>query len=134
MFRFSFLFFFFLMSVSFANAQSVSLNEDYLITRMMEKYVESNRMAEKVEGWRIQLLATTDRRKMEAAKTSFQSKYPNIPIDWVHASPYYKLRAGAFASKMDATYTLNKLKRDYPSAYPAKDNNINPLEIINGNY
>ncbi|MEL6923716.1 MAG: SPOR domain-containing protein [Bacteroidota bacterium] len=115
-------------------SQSVTLNEDYMVGRLMQKYVELNRFEDKVEGWRIQVLATTDRQKMESAKANFQSKYPAIPVDWVHAPPYYKLRVGAFATRLDAIRTLQRVKRDFPSAYPAKDNGLRPLDIINANY
>ena len=124
----------FLFSLNLAKAQSVQLIEDANVARLMQKYVELNRYQETVEGWRIQLLATTDRRKMETAKTTFQSKYPGIPLDWTHEPPYYKLRCGAFVTKLDAIRTLQGLKRDFPSAYPAKDNKLLPLDLINANY
>ena len=111
-------------------AQGVVIKEDYLVKRLMERYVELNRNGKGIVGWRIQLLATSDRRKMEKAKESFQQKYPTIPVTWVHASPYYKLRAGAYESKLDAIRILQNLKPDFPSAYPAKDNNINPVEFL----
>ncbi len=121
--------FFALMSIML-NAQSVYISEDPLVTRMIQQYVEINRSTEAVSGWRIQLMATTDRSKMEKAKKEFLQKYPQINIDWIHSKPYYKLRAGAFATKLEATALLYIIKKDYPSAYPAKDNNINPIELI----
>jgi len=129
-----FVFGLFLFSLNFAKAQSVQLIEDSNVARLMQKYVELNRYQETMEGWRIQLLATTDRRKMEASKATFQSKYPRIPVDWTHEPPYYKLRCGAFVTKLDAVRTLQGLKRDFPSAYPAKDNKLQPLDLINADY
>ena len=113
-----------------ASGQSVKVNEDFTITRMLTRMAEINKSGTGVDGWRIQILATTDRRKMEAAKTMFQRNYPQVSIDWIHEKPYYKLRAGAFASKLDAAKLLYNLKKDYTSAYPAKDNNINPQELL----
>ena len=113
-----------------SSAQGVIIKEDYLVKRLMERYVELNRSGHGISGWRIQLLATTDRTKMEKAKENFQAKYPTIPVTWVHASPYFKLRAGAYESKLMAIQILQQLKSDFPSAYPAKDNNINPVEFL----
>ncbi|MEM1323076.1 MAG: SPOR domain-containing protein [Bacteroidota bacterium] len=122
-----------LLATSFGTLQAqsgITVEEESTITSMMNKMVEINRYKETIEGWRIQILATTDRRKMEDARQKFQSRYPNISIDWTHTKPYYKLRAGAFTSKLEATRLLYQLKRDYPSAYPAKDTNIRPSELV----
>lgn len=128
------LFFSFFMLATYCStlqAQSnIMVDEEPTISSMMSRMVEINRYKETVEGWRIQILATTDRRKMEDARQKFQSRYPNISVDWTHTKPYYKLRAGAFASKLEATRLLYQLKRDYPSAYPAKDTNIRPSELV----
>lgn len=110
-------------------AQDISVTEEAAITEMMERFTDENKSRTSVEGWRIQLLATTDRQKMERSKQTFQYRYPNIPVDWEHSKPYYKLRAGAFATKLEAIRLLYLLKEDYPSAYPAKDKKIRPEEM-----
>ena len=118
------------LSFSLCQAQDIRITEEPLIASMLGKYVESNKAKVSIEGWRVQLLATTDRRKLENARQQFQYRYPNISADWVHASPYYKLQAGAFRTKLEAIRLIHILKEDYPSAYPAKDNNIRPEELI----
>ena len=128
--KFVFIFLCILGNLVLVEAQNININEDYPISQMMESYIAKNKSTYNVEGWRIQIMATTDRLKMEAAKSDFLSKYPNVKVDWTHSKPYYRLRAGAFATKLEAVRLLYKLKRDYPSAYPAKDNSINPQELI----
>ena len=118
-------------STLIAEAQNVTIMEDFPIAKMMESYISKNKTTYQIEGWRIQIMATTDRRKMEEAKSEFLMNYPQISVDWTHSKPYYRLRAGAFTSKLDAVRLLHVLKEDYPSAYPAKDNNIKPQELIN---
>jgi len=110
--------------------EKVKVREDYAVTQLMKRFEEVNRMRTFVDGYRIQILATTDRIRMENARTQFVSKYPEIPIDFIHARPYYKLRAGAFATKLDAIRLLNRLKPDYPSAYPTKTQ-IKVEELVN---
>ena len=83
-----------------------------------------------MSGWRIQILATTDRQNMESALRQFRNLYPSIPVDWLHTKPYYKVRAGAFTTKRDALRTLYILKADYPGAYPVQDNQIKPEELL----
>ncbi len=103
---------------------------DYEVSRMVDHYININKSTNFVAGWRIQLMATTDRRKMEEAQKDFMSKYPEVRVDWIHKKPYYKLLAGAYASKNEALPVLYKIKKDYPSAFPAKDNNIRPRELV----
>jgi hypothetical protein len=116
--------------VVISNAQ-VTVKAEGTIDNLFEQYVETNKSTQFVDGWRIQLMATTDRQRMESALQQFRALYPSIPIDWVHVSPYFKLRAGAYASKLDAMRILFILKKDYPSAYPAVDNQIRPIEFLN---
>lgn len=117
--------------MSFGNleAQNIVINEDPAVAELMSSFISINKSKVNVDGWRIQLLATTDRNRMENEKQNFQYQYPNIAVNWVHEKPYYKLRAGAFASKLEATRMLYILKREYPGAYPAKDRQIRPGEL-----
>jgi len=121
----------FLMVSSQVQAQqNVYVKEATIVTRMMFHLGQQNQLNEYVPGWRIQILATTDRRMLEKVKTEFQRDYPGILIDWQHDKPYYKLRAGAFASKLEATELLYRLKKKFPSAYQAKDNQIAARQLL----
>jgi len=93
-------------------------------------YIKLKRAKLTRDGWRIQVFATPDRSKLEGARGTFINRYPNIPVDWVHASPWYRLRAGAFATKLEATRMLNSLKIYYTDAYLAKDK-IKTAELLN---
>ncbi len=107
-----------------------NLLEDYEISQMMDKFMFDNKATQRVSGWRIQILATTDRRKMEEEQRKFMAKYPEIAVDWIHAKPYYKLKAGAFATKSQALPVLHRIKADFPGAFPTKDNSISPRELV----
>lgn len=123
-----------LLIFCFAGALStqaqVLIDERGVIPQMMQRYVEINKAIAMMEGWRIQITATTDRAKMTDEQRRFQYRYPNISIDWTHEPPYYKVRAGAFATRLEALRLLSVVRRDYPSAYPVKDKNIRPAELI----
>lgn len=113
-----------------AQLMNVKINEAPVVSQMMEKFVEINKAKTKIPGWRIQLLATTDRRKVEEEKARFQNLYPGMYVDWTHSNPYYKLRAGAFADRLDMYRMLNHIKVHFPSAYPARDF-ISPQAALN---
>lgn len=113
-----------------AAQQNVYVKEATIVSRIMFHLVQQNQLNDVVSGWRVQILATTDRKKLEEVKADFQRNYPGVLVDWQHDKPYYKLRAGAFANKLAASQLLYRLKREYPSAYPAKDNEIPPRQLL----
>ena len=123
-----------LLSSGNLQAQSIQYNEDPVIGDMMDRFVELNRTKGTVGGWRIQILATNDRQKLESARQTFQYRYPNVPVDWVHNRPWYQLRAGAFSTKLEALRLKHILSQDYRGIYPVKDDNIRPVELINAAY
>jgi hypothetical protein len=111
-------------------AQGVRETVEPKINQMMQRFIELNKSQKNLKGWRIQIMATTDRQRMESALQQFQALYPNVTADWIHAKPYFKVRAGAFETKRDAQAILYLLKRDYPAAYLVQDNEIKPVELL----
>lgn len=119
-----------IFAISLQAQGNITENVDPAIASLMKRYVDINKSTKTIAGWRIQILATTDRQKVEDALSKFQSLYPNINSDWIQSKPYYKLRAGAYTSKRDAIAAQYLLKMDYPTAYPVQDNEIKPEELI----
>ncbi len=128
--RLHFLFFSLLLGSFGLSAQNVQVFEEPTITKMMDRFVEINKAKANVDGWRIQILATTDRQKLESVKQTFRYQYPNIPIDWIHSKPYYKLRAGAFSTKLEALRLKYILEQEYSGIYLVRDDAIRPDELI----
>jgi len=131
----SFLKYAFCLAVAFwagqvvATAQEIQLNEDPKITQLQRNWVNANRSTPRIEGWRIQLMASTDRTQVEEGRNRFRQLYPEVAADWIQEKPYYKLRVGAFRSKLEALGFMSTLV-EYPGAYPAKDANIHPRDFL----
>lgn len=118
-------------SLTWGHAQAKAVaNVPYAVNQMVEGYIEVQKSTPTVTGWRIQLLATTDRQEMESTVYRFRILYPYIKVDWQHEQPYYKIRAGAFQTKLDTYRILYLIKQDYPGAYPAMDKSIRPEEFL----
>ena len=111
-------------------SQNIVIHEESIVTQIMDKYVQNNTQRTFIDGWRIQLLATADRQKMETERRNFQYRYPSITVSWVHSSPYYKLRAGAFTSKLEALRLKYILSQDYSGIYLVKDDKIRKEELL----
>jgi hypothetical protein len=111
----------------------IVMNEDPVIGRMMDTYIQVNKAKKTVSGWRVQILATPDRQNLDRNLQTFQYRFPNLSADWVHHNPYYKIRVGAFSNKLDAMRLLHILRQDYPGAYLVADDQMRPAELL-GNY
>lgn len=110
-------------------SQEVQINEEPRIAQLYRNWTNANRTEPLVEGWRVQLMATTDRQQVEDARNRFRSQYPEVPAEWIHEKPYYKLRAGAFRTKLEALAFLGTLS-GYAGAYPARDARIHPRDFL----
>lgn len=113
------------------SAQSVQVKASPVITQMESRFVQRNKAQLVTEGWRVQILATTDRQNLETVRQNFQYQYPNVLVDWVHSKPYYKLRAGAFQTKLEAMRLKHILERDFEGLYLVRDEAINRRDLLN---
>jgi SPOR domain len=124
------LFFIIMLCVTNVFAQKVTIKEDPVVTQMMDKFTSLNKQKKNINGWRIQISSTTDRRMMDEAVKNFERAYPDVPLTWIHAKPYYQVRVGAFKTKLESSRLLSILKVDYPAAYSVQDNTIKPIDLI----
>jgi hypothetical protein len=102
-----------------------------ILSDMIAQYTTNNKAKASVPGWRVQILATTDRQRLESVQQSFRYHYPNVPVDWEHDPPYYKLQAGAFSTKLDALRLKYILSREYEGLYLVRDETIAKGELLN---
>ena len=97
------------------------LIEEPEVTGLMERWKVHNLGNNEIKGWRIQILATVDRRQMESIRRRFENIYPDYPVHTTHNDPYFLLKTGAFLSMQKAQAFLKKLQKEYPAAIPVAD-------------
>jgi hypothetical protein len=110
-------------------AQNIEVREEPRVSTLVNAWVAENRANPKIEGWRVQIMASTDRRQVEDGRTRFRLEYPEVSATVVQEQPYYKLRVGAFRSRQEALVFIQTLE-GWPGAYPAKDNSIHPRDFL----
>jgi SPOR domain len=120
---------FFCLAGGFLSAQEIQLNENPLVNQLLRNWVNQNRSKPGVSGWRLQITASTDRVLVEDKRNAFRQAYPDVPADWVHEKPYYKLRVGAFRNKQEAILFASTLI-GYTGSYPVPDEAIHPRDFI----
>ena len=96
------------VNVSYSQTNIV-LNEDPNISRLMDHYIKINKSISYVNGWRITIMTSTDRRQVEEAKAQY------------YKEPYYYLKAGAYLSRSEATWALDQVKKKFPGAFLSAD-------------
>lgn len=110
-------------------AQEMQLNEDPKVAQLMKAWVSANRAEPRVEGWRVQIMASTDRTQVEQGRSRFRTEYPEVAANWVQEQPYYKLRVGAFRTKQQALFFIGSLT-GWAGSYPVKDTKIHPRDFL----
>lgn len=107
------------MAIPHSDAQ---IAEESQITTLMNRWVDYNLEHQEIRGWRIQIMASIDRRQMESARRVFENRYPEYPVIFLHNEPYFHLKVGAFSTMQRAQAFLKKMQEDYPQAIPVTDN------------
>lgn len=107
-----------LIAITYCADAQVTVVEDDQVSQMLRNYQSNERAETTIKGYRIQIITTPDRRKMEATRAKFTGMYPNVRMEWEHVSPYYQVRVGAYETKMDLMDFMIELKKDFRDAIP----------------
>jgi hypothetical protein len=78
-----------------------------------------------MDGFRIQIYSSSNRNAREEsnkARAAFISKFPDIISYALYAEPgYFKIRAGDFRTKTEATRLFMLVSKEFPDAYLVPD-------------
>jgi len=89
---------------------------DQLVRRQMEINEETTRDSRRsMPGYRIQVISSTDRNKVFAAKSKIYQQFPDLKPYVLYQPPYYKLRVGNFKTQPEAEDFEKQLSSLFPS-------------------
>ena len=111
---------FFSASASFAQVNVVA---DAKIDTLVAKHVNIND-GKGFPGWRVQIFSDSGNGARERAnekRSSFVSKYPDVPAYLDFNNPNFIVRVGDFRTKLEARKFLNDVAVDFPYAFVRKD-------------
>jgi hypothetical protein len=103
--------------VFFALGQSETAKLDSLV----DKHVKINQSNKTMPGYRIQVYFGQQRSKAMEIKSDFELRYGGIPVYLTYKQPNFKVRAGDFKTKLEASKYLNDIKSSYAVAFIVKD-------------
>ena len=107
----------------------LNIVQDPVLDSLINRYILMSRKAysEKggMDGYRIQIYSSSNRNAREEsnkARAEFMSEFPEIVSYQLYSEPgYFKIRAGDFRSKTEATKLFLKISRVFPDAYIVPD-------------
>jgi len=127
--KYLFVFVAFLGFGSLMGQGQVNVTTSPSVEQMMQTFTNNNQSESTIKGWRIQIITTDNRRKMESARGKFSSLYPDVELKWNHVAPYYRVKVGAYENKIQLMGFLLELKEHFPGVIPVRDN-INKTELV----
>jgi hypothetical protein len=106
--------------VEAADTSGVVVLKDPRIDQLVRKQIEINEVTTResrrfVPGFRIQVINSTDRSKVFAAKAKVYEEFPDWKPYLLYQSPNYKLRVGNFKTQEEAQDALKQLSRLFPA-------------------
>ncbi|MCX6325515.1 MAG: hypothetical protein NT144_02515 [Bacteroidia bacterium] len=112
-------------------AGRLNIIQDQAIDTLISRYILVNKKLKEengyygMEGFRIQIYASSNRNAREEsnkAMAEFLSKFPDIISYPLYAEPgYFKIRAGDFRTKTEATKLFLIVSKEFPDAYLVPD-------------
>jgi len=97
----------------------VEIVQDEKVAEMVQRYTDSQNG--KIKGYRVQVFFGAEKMKAKDAKSKFLSKNPDMKAYELFETPYFKIRAGNFRTKLEAYQFLQKIKADFPGAFIVED-------------
>jgi hypothetical protein len=112
-------------------AGQLNIVQDSALDTLINRYILINQNIYKehgyygMEGFRIQIYSSSNRNAREEsnkARAEFMSKFPEIISYPLYAEPgYFKIRAGDFRTKTEATRIFLIVSKEFPDSYLVPD-------------
>jgi len=114
----------------------VHISQSSAITGSMASHVTANSQRT-ISGYRVRIFfdnKQTARVESETALKRFESLYHDVSAYRSYANPYFKVTVGDFRTKSEAMELLERIKREFPSAFVVKENINYPVVDKNNAY
>ena len=102
----------------------VTINQTDAVRDAMRRQVEDNG-SRTLGGYRIRIFfdnKQTARVESEETLKRFESMFHDVVAYRTYANPYFKVTVGDFRTRSEAMKHLEKIKREFPSAFVVKEN------------
>lgn len=102
----------------------LDIRQDARISLLLDAHKEIVTRERGINGYRVQIYSDSGNQsklRTQRRKADFDSKFPGVESYIIYDAPDFKLRVGNFRTRLDARRFLEKIAREYRSAYIVVD-------------
>lgn len=108
------------------DSNSIVVHKDPRIDMLVKKQIQINEETTRdsrrnVQGYRIQVITSSDRNKVFAVKTKIYEDFPELKPYLIYQPPNYKLKVGNFKTPEEADPYLKQLSKMFQGVYLTHD-------------
>ena len=102
------------------DSNSVVVNKDPRVDLLIKKQIQINEETTRdsrrsAPGFRIQVINSSNREKVFAAKTKIYQQYPELKVYLLYQPPNYRLKVGNFKTSEEADVYVKKMASLFPT-------------------
>ncbi len=106
---------------AFSQPDNINIIRDARVDELVDRYKEVHSKSASIQGYRIQVLAGTNRNKIYDAKSQFYTYFSGIKQYVVYQAPNFKLRVGNYRTRLEAYKDLQKILTRFNGAFIIRD-------------
>lgn len=103
----------------------VEIHQQQEIRELVHQHVANHYQVPGIRGYRIRIFSiyagpnnNDARERANQVKNQFQDQYPEVSAYVKWDAPDFKVYVGDFRRRLDAVRMLDKIKKEYPAAFP----------------
>lgn len=104
-----------------ASAQYVEVVGDAALDSLVAKHAEANRVANGIQGYRIQIFFGSDRKEANEVRTKFLQLFPETEAYLVYQAPYFKVRVGDYRNQLEAQSVYRSVLNQFEKVFIVPD-------------
>ena len=103
------------------HAQQVQVTSFPALDSLVARNIESNKSANGIQGYRVQIFFGSERKNATDAKTKLLQLLPDEEVYLIYQQPYFKVRVGDYRTRLEAEAVYRKLINDFDKAFIVPD-------------
>ena len=111
----------FLFLSSQAQNKSVQIQGDIKLDTLINRNIETNKAANTIQGFRIQIFFGSERKNAIEAKNKVLQLFPDADIYLIYQQPYFKVRVGDYRTKLEAHHLFKELLPHFDKIFIVPD-------------
>ena len=99
----------------------IDVIRDARLNTLLQRYSTINAKKASIQGYRIQLVASSNRTELYKVKSQFYSLFPDQQPYVVYEQPNFKLRIGNYRTRLEAYKNLQLILTKFSDAFIIRD-------------